>query len=129
MATADYTLINLQAVENVAAQFGSDAHQARFAKDDLGAEQTGVGHHRLEPGARQQIGHRHDVAEEVYVILSGSGRVKLDDEILDLQRLDAIRVSPPVIRSFEAGPEGLEFLACGPRHDGDGEAFAGWWSD
>jgi len=65
----------------------------------------------------------------MYVVTSGSGRIKLDDEVLVIQRLDAIRVTPEVIRSFEAGPDGLEFLVFGPHLDGDGEVFPGWWSD
>lgn len=129
MAAGDYTLINFQEIEDAAAQFGSGGHQARFPTQELEAERTGIGHHRLEPGARQAIGHRHDEAEEVYVVIAGSGRVKLDDEILELTHLDAIRIAPPVIRSFEAGPDGMELLACGQRHDDDGEAFPGWWSD
>jgi len=44
-------------------------------------------------------------------------------------RLDAVRVSPAVTRAFEAGPDGLEVLAFGPHHEGDGELIPGWWSD
>jgi mannose-6-phosphate isomerase-like protein (cupin superfamily) len=73
------------------------------------------------------FGHRHENAEEVYVILAGSGRVKLDDEIVDVETMDAIRVSPEVTRAFEAGPAGIEVLAFGPRHEGDGELVQGWW--
>jgi hypothetical protein len=62
-------------------------------------------------------------------VLSGSGRLKLDDDILELARLDAVRVSPAVTRAFEAGPDGLEVLAFGPHHEGDGELIPGWWSD
>jgi mannose-6-phosphate isomerase-like protein (cupin superfamily) len=65
----------------------------------------------------------------VYVVLAGSGRVKLDDEILELESMDAIRVAPEVMRAFEAGPDGIEMLAFGTRHDGDGEVIHGWWSD
>jgi mannose-6-phosphate isomerase-like protein (cupin superfamily) len=75
------------------------------------------------------FGHRHDQAEEVYVVLSGSGRVKLDDDIEEIAAMDAIRVAPAVTRAFEAGPEGLQLLAFGPRRRGDGEVIQGWWSD
>ena len=95
----------------------------------LETERTGVTYHRLRAGKRQPFGHRHDKAEEVYVVVAGSGRVKLDDEILELAPLDALRVAPEVTRAFEAGPEGLEIVACGARHDGDGELIQGWWSD
>lgn len=125
-----YTVKKLTEVADVAAEHGmAETHEARFANADLGTEATGLSHHRLKPGRRQPFGHRHDVAEEVYVVLSGSGRVKLDDEIVSLSELDAIRVSPGVTRAFEAGDEGLEMLAFGPRSEGDGEILPGWWQD
>ena len=124
-----YTLRKLTQVEDSAVKGGfSDVQEARFANDALETEQTGVSHHRVRAGARQAFGHKHDNAEEVYVVLSGSGRVKLDDEIVELERLDAIRVSPQVIRQFEGGDDGLELLAFGQRHEGDGEVLPGWWS-
>jgi mannose-6-phosphate isomerase-like protein (cupin superfamily) len=127
---AAYTHKKLTDVEDSAVDFGiTDSQEARFAKNDLDAEQTGVSLQRLKPGKRQAFAHKHDQAEEVYVVLKGSGRVKLDDEILDIEALDAIRVSPGVIRAFEGGPEGIELLAVGPRRDGDGEILQGWWAD
>jgi len=129
MATP-FTHTKLTDVKDSAPEFGmDDVLEARFAKDALEAERTGVSHERLKPGERTPFGHRHDEAEEVYVVISGSGRLKLDDEIVAVERLDAIRVSPEVVRAFEAGPEGLEVLAVGARHDGDGETIPGWWSD
>lgn len=125
-----YTRKNLIEVEDSAPKFGYEGiQQARFATKDLDAEQTGISHHRVAAGKRQAFGHRHDRAEEVYVVLSGSGRLKLDDEVIDVGALDAIRVAPGVTRQFEAGSEGLEVLAFGARHDGDGEILPGWWSD
>ncbi|HUB98520.1 MAG TPA: hypothetical protein VMS11_01725 [Solirubrobacterales bacterium] len=129
MATP-YTHKKLTEVKDSAPEFGlGDDGEARFAKDDLEGEATGVSHHRVKPGKRQPFGHKHDEAEEIYVVLAGSGRIKLDDEIVEIERLDAIRVAPEVTRAFEAGPGGLEVLAFGPRHDGDGELIPGWWSD
>jgi len=86
-----------------------------------------VTHFRLRPGKRSPFAHRHFTAEEVYVILSGSGRIKLDDELSDVKALDAIRVAPKVVRAFEAGPDGLEFLAFGPHHRADGESVDDPW--
>ena len=106
-----------------------EVQEARFAKGDLDAEKTGVSHHRLKPGQRTPFGHKHEDAEEVYVVIAGSGRMKLDDEIIEVERLDAIRVSPRVVRAFEADAEGIEVLAVGARHDGDGEVIPGWWSE
>jgi mannose-6-phosphate isomerase-like protein (cupin superfamily) len=128
--TTPYTQKKLTDVKDSAPEFGlGDAAEARFAKDDLDAEGTGVSHHRLKPGKRQPFGHRHDKAEEVYVVLGGAGRLKLDDEIIEIETLDAIRIAPGVTRAFEAGPGGIEVLAVGPRFDGDGELVQDWWSD
>jgi mannose-6-phosphate isomerase-like protein (cupin superfamily) len=128
--STSFTRKRLSEVKDSAPEFGyGDIQEARFAKGDLDAEQTGVSHQRLKPEQRSPFGHKHESAEEVYVVLSGSGRMKLDDEIIEVERLDAIRVAPEVTRAFEAGPEGLEVLAVGARHDGDGEIFPGWWSD
>ena len=127
---APYTQKRLTDVKDSAPEFGLDAVQeSRFAKDDLGAERTGISHYRLKPGMRTPFGHRHEEAEEIYVVLGGDGRLKLDDDIIEVGTLDAVRVAPGVVRAFEAGPGGIEVLALGPRHDGDGELIQGWWSD
>ena len=123
-----YTHKNLKQVKDSAPDFGFGDHQeARFATKDMEAENTGLSYHVVRPEQRQGFGHKHENAEEIYVVLSGSGRAKLDDEILDLEAMDAIRVAPQVTRAFEAGPEGLELLAFGPRHEGDGELVQDFW--
>jgi quinol monooxygenase YgiN/mannose-6-phosphate isomerase-like protein (cupin superfamily) len=125
-----YTIQALTDVADMAPEFGfGELGAARFATGDLAAQQTGVAHHHLRPGKRQAFGHRHERAEEVCVVLSGAGRVKLDDDIVDLAPRDAIRIAPSVIRAFEAGPEGLELIVFGPRMRGDGEVLHGWWND
>jgi mannose-6-phosphate isomerase-like protein (cupin superfamily) len=125
-----YTLKRLTDVEDSAPKFGfGELQEARFAQEDLDAEQTGLSHLRVKPGKRQGFAHRHEDAEEVYVVLRGTGRVKLDDEILELEELHALRVAPGVTRQFEAGPDGLDILAFGPHHEGDGEILPGWWAD
>lgn len=117
-----YTIKNLRDIEDKAPQFGIDAVQAaRFAHYDLDAEKTGLAFLGVKPNCRQAFAHRHDEAEEIYVILSGSGRLKLDDEVIEVKPLDAIRIAPKVARQFEADDEGLELLALGPRYEGDGE--------
>ena len=127
---SDFTLENLDSVEDSAPKYGFEAiGQARFATGALDAKDTGLAFHRLKPGKRQGFGHVHDEAEEVYVVIGGSGRVKLDDEIRDLAHLDAVRVAPKVVRAFEAGDQGLELLAFGPRHEGDGELAHDFWTD
>jgi mannose-6-phosphate isomerase-like protein (cupin superfamily) len=128
---AQYTYQHLGDVDDVAEKFGfAETHESRFANDDLQTEQTGLSHHRIRPGKRQPFGHRHDEAEDVYVVVAGSGRVKLDDDVVELKALDAVRVSAGVTRAFEAGDGGLEFLAFGPRRPDDrGEIIQGWWDE
>lgn len=125
---APYTLKKLTDVEDAAPKAGfEEVQEARFATGDLEAEHTGVSYHRLKGGQRQPFAHKHDNAEEVYVVLRGSGRVKLDDEVVELGALHAIRVAPGVVRAFEADSDGIDLLAFGPRHEGDGEMIQDWW--
>ena len=127
MAT-QHQKLNLTQVEDDAPANGfGDRWEARVARADLGAEQTGVTYLRLRSGKRSPFAHRHTEAEEIYVVLGGSGSVKLDDEVIEVHQLDAVRVSPPVARAFEAGPEGLELLAFGPHYDNDGEPVDDPW--
>jgi mannose-6-phosphate isomerase-like protein (cupin superfamily) len=124
-----YTLKNLGEVEDIAAKHGfGEQGEARFATADLDAQHTGISLHHLRPGMRQAFGHRHTEAEEVYVVLSGSGSIALGHEVLELRALDAVRVAPDVTRAFEAGADGMQILAVGPRHEGDGEIVPGWWA-
>ena len=128
--TPRYTHKNLMQVEDAAPGLGlGEWQESRFATGDLHVADTGVTHHRIKAGRRQGFAHAHERAEEVYVVLGGSGRVKLDDDIVELQRLDAVRVSPGVLRTWEAGPDGLELLAFGSRVEGDAEFVPGWWTD
>jgi uncharacterized cupin superfamily protein len=123
-----YAKKNLRDVQDSAAEHGlSESQEARFARGDLGAEQTGMNYLIVKPGRREAFAHRHEAAEEVYVVLAGSGTVKLDDELVELAELDAVRVSPGVTRGFEAGPEGLEVLIFGPHVEGDGELVDNFW--
>jgi mannose-6-phosphate isomerase-like protein (cupin superfamily) len=127
---ADYTHKNLSEVEDAAPGFGfGEMGEVRFAKDDLDAERTGITHLKLNPGQRMPFGHKHDKAEEIYIVVAGSGRMKIDDEIIDIVELDAVRISPEPGRCFEAGDEGITLLAVGARHDGDGEVLKDWWTD
>jgi mannose-6-phosphate isomerase-like protein (cupin superfamily) len=110
----------------------SPAHvqiQWRFARDALGSPELGVSRFTYEPGARMPWGHRHREQEEAYVVIGGSGRAKLDDEIVELRASDLLRVAPAVIRSFEAGPDGLDLICIGGRKPkgGDTERFEDFW--
>jgi mannose-6-phosphate isomerase-like protein (cupin superfamily) len=124
-----HTKKNLREVEDSAVRFGlSDTQEARFARRDLAAEQAGVTYLIIKPERREAFAHRHREAEEVYVVLSGSGRVKLDDELVDLVELDAVRVGPGTARQFEAGPNGLEMLIFGTHVEGDVEQVPDFWT-
>jgi mannose-6-phosphate isomerase-like protein (cupin superfamily) len=123
-----YTRINLADVDDVAPANGFGARwEARVAREDLDAEQTGLSHFRLRPGKRSPFMHRHKRAEEVYVIIGGTGRVKVDDDIFDVRALDVVRVAPETARAFEAGPDGLEFIAFGPHYEADGVPVDDSW--
>jgi mannose-6-phosphate isomerase-like protein (cupin superfamily) len=128
---AAYTHKNLQSdVEDSAQKFGmGDVLEAHFARDALDATQFGLSLQCLKPGARMPFGHRHGQQEEVYVVVDGGGRVKIEDEVLEVGRGDAVRVSPEATRAFEAGDGGLTFLAFGAPNTGMGdvEQLPGWW--
>ena len=129
---ADYTIKNLKEVEDQAPKFGfSPGLEARFPRDELGTEQSGISYQRLAPSFRVPFGHKHKEEEEVYVLVGGSGRVKLDDDVCELRQWDAVRVAPQVMRCFEAGPDGLEIVVFGARGlgPGDVEMTPGWWTE
>jgi uncharacterized cupin superfamily protein len=128
---SEYTIVNLMELENQAAEGGSTT-DARFARSALDSEHIGLSHFRYAAGRRSKIGHAHKSQEEIYLVLSGSGQVKLDDELVDLKAWDVVRVAPGTFRGFSAGSDGLELLAIGSDRPegGDGvTADEGWWGD
>ena len=108
-----------------------DEIEGRFARKHLDSEHLGVSYFRYAPNFRSVHGHRHETQEEAYVVVGGSGRVKLDDEIVELKRWDALCVAPEVVRGFEAGPDGLELIAIGADRpeEGDGVLVRDRWTD
>jgi uncharacterized cupin superfamily protein len=125
-----FTIVNLAAVDDAAPANGfGDRWEARGARTMLGAERTGITHFWLHPGKRSPFTHRHAEAEEIYVVLGGSGLIKLDGHFFAVGPRDAIRVAPTTARAFEAGPEGLELLAFGAHHPGDGEPVEDPWTE
>jgi mannose-6-phosphate isomerase-like protein (cupin superfamily) len=126
-----YTKRNLREVENQAPKFGMPAElDARFARTALGGETLGLSLMKLAPNFRIPFGHKHAGQEEVYVVLSGSARIKVEDEIVVLVEWDAIRFDKNTMRDVEAGPDGVEYLAFGAGDDPtDAEMVQNWWSD
>jgi mannose-6-phosphate isomerase-like protein (cupin superfamily) len=126
----DFTVVNLMQIEDSAAARGPQV-EARFARKHLESQHLGVSFFRYAAGYRNETGHRHREQEEVYVVLRGSGRIRLDDEIVELAAWDVVRVAPETVRAFEAGPEGLELLAVGSDRPegGDGSTVADFWTD
>ena len=128
---AAYTRVNLKSdVQDMAPQFGMEGIEARFARKNLELEKSGLSSFRLGPGYRTPFGHAHSEQEEVYVVVSGSARVAIGDDVVELGEWDAIRFPKNTMRDVEAGPDGVEYLAFGAGDDPrDAEMVPGWWSD
>ncbi len=129
---ADYTRVNLrQDVQDMAPRFGMEGIESRFARTNLEMKKGGVSYIRLDPRFRAPFGHKHSEQEEVYVVVSGSARVAVGDDVIDMAQWDAVRVAPGAWRGMEAGPDGVEFLAFGaPNTDNkDAEMQPGWWPE
>jgi mannose-6-phosphate isomerase-like protein (cupin superfamily) len=128
---SSYTKKNLRDVENQAPNFDMPKElDARFARSDIEGETLGLTVFKLDPGFRIPFGHKHSAQEEVYVVVRGSGRVKVDDDIIELREWDAIRFDQDAMRNVEAGPDGIEYLAFSAGNDSsDAEMTPGWWSE
>jgi mannose-6-phosphate isomerase-like protein (cupin superfamily) len=128
---AEHTVVNLKGdVEDMAPKFGYAPNaEARFARKVLGLEKSGLSHFTLAPDFNMPFGHVHSEQEEVYLVVRGSARVKLGDEVIDLAEWDAVRIPPGTWRSFGGGPDGAEILAFGApnNENGDLEMQQGFW--
>ena len=132
MANAPYTVVNLKRVENMAPKFGlSPGLESRFARVPLELENSGLSYFRIAPEFRAPFGHTHEEQEEIYLVVSGSARLKLDDEVVELSEWDAVRIPRGIMRALEGGPEGAEILAFGaPSNENrDLEMVQDWWTD
>ncbi len=127
---SSFTVVNLKEIEDSAGERSPDI-EARFARSRIDSSHLGVSYLRYAPGVRSATGHSHREQEEVYLVLNGSGRIKLDEEIVALRPWDLVRVAPETVRAFEGGPEGLELVAIGSDRPegGDGVRVEDWWSD
>jgi mannose-6-phosphate isomerase-like protein (cupin superfamily) len=125
-----FTIVNLKDVEDSAGRYAAGV-EGRFARKQLESDHLGVTYFRYAPGTRAATGHHHREQEEAYVVVGGSGRIKLDDEIHELRRWDVVRMSPSVIRAVEAGDDGLELIAIGSDRPegGDGVQVPVDWTE
>jgi mannose-6-phosphate isomerase-like protein (cupin superfamily) len=128
-ATPGWTLSNLDQIEDVATKRNPEGgRQLRFTGKALGLSQVGMSHQRLGANVRQPIGHRHTLAEEVFFVVAGSGRAKLDEELVEISAGDLLRIGPEVMRSFEGGEDGIEMVVFSQKIDADeGEIVRDWW--
>ena len=127
-----YTKTNLRSdVENQAPKFDMPSElDARFARTPLGGKTLGLSLVKLEPGFRIPFGHKHARTGRGYVVVRGSARVKVEDEVVELGEWDAIRFDEDTMRNVEAGPDGVEYLAFGAGDDPrDAEMVPNWWRD
>lgn len=129
---AGYTVQRLTEVENQGVHFGLDESDmvVRMARVPLNCEHCGITYERFGPGFRTPLGHKHNQQEEIYVLVSGSVQMKLDEELVDLEPWTAVRVAPETMRATEAGPDGAELLVIGAPNTGPGDAdiVPDWWS-
>ena len=128
--STSYAKTNLDDSEDVAPKYGmGEMGQSRFLRKDLGAEGIGLANYRMNPGKRIGFGHSHGECEEMYVVLAGSGRFKIENEIVAVGPKDVVYCPPGTMRAWEAGPDGLELLAFGDHVEGDSKLEMGWWAD
>jgi uncharacterized cupin superfamily protein len=126
-----YTTIDLRGVEDQAPNFDMPAGiESRFARRALGGETFGLSLFTLAPGFRMPFGHKHTTQEEAYIVLRGSARIRVEDEVVDVGEMEAIRFDPGSMRAVEAGTDGVEYLAVSAGDDPrDAEMTPAWWSE
>jgi quercetin dioxygenase-like cupin family protein len=128
--TTNHATINLDDVKDMAPDYGmGDLCEARFVRKDLGAEGLGMANYKMKPGQRVGFGHSHAETEEIYVVISGSGRFKIEDELVEVGERDVVYCGKDTMREWEGGPDGMELLAFGHHVEGDATMEQGWWTD
>jgi hypothetical protein len=129
---AGYTALQLDEVQDQAPNLGlPNQVELRMARVPLNCEHCGLSYQRLGPDLRIPVGHNHKRQEEIYVLVTGSARMKLGDDVVEMEPWTAVRVAPETMRGLEAGPDGAELILVGAPNTGpgDGNVVPGWWSD
>jgi quercetin dioxygenase-like cupin family protein len=127
---SSYTIVNLKEIEDSVGE-RAPGIEGRFSRKHLDSEHLGISYFRYAPGVRSPMAHSHREQEEAYIVVSGSGRIRLDDEIHELQQWDVVRIAPAAVRAVEAGGDGLELIAVGSDRPegGDGVPAPSPWID
>jgi quercetin dioxygenase-like cupin family protein len=127
---SSFASVNLLEVEDSVGERAAGV-EGRFGRKHLDSRDLGISLFRYAANLRSPMAHSHREQEEAYVVVSGSGRILLDDEVQDLRLWDVVRVAPEVVRAFEAGPDGLDVIAVGgPKPEGgDGVMGTANWPD
>jgi quercetin dioxygenase-like cupin family protein len=127
---SDYAIVNLLELEDSVGD-RVEGLEARFSRTLTESRDLGVSLFQYGPGVRPPFAHKHREQEEAYVVVRGSGRIRLDDEVREIRQWDVVRVAPEVVRGFEAGPDGLDLIAIGgPKPEGgDGVPSEDPWPD
>jgi len=115
---SDYSIVNLREADD---DTGGrvEGMSGTFGRKYLDSRDLGVSLWTFAPGVRPPFAHSHREQEEAYVVVAGSGRIRLNDEVLEVKPWDVVRVAPETVRGFEAGPDGLELIAVGgPKPEG-----------
>ena len=127
---SQHAKINLNDAKDLAPDYGmGDICEARFVRKDLGADGLGMAAYRMKPGRRVGFGHAHADSEEIYVVTAGSGRFKIEDEIVEVGKDDVVYCGLDTMREWEAGPDGMDLLAFGHHVEGDSKMDQEWWTD
>jgi mannose-6-phosphate isomerase-like protein (cupin superfamily) len=130
---AGYTKVNLKNdVDDAAKQYGMSPNlEFHVPGGQLEAEESAISYLRVAPNFRLPFGHVHERQEEIYVVVGGSAKIKLDDEVVDIVQWDAVRIPSDTVRDLEGGPDGAELILIGaPKTDpNDAEMIQNWWSD
>jgi mannose-6-phosphate isomerase-like protein (cupin superfamily) len=130
---ADWTIKSLDEIPDVLGDYPGEMRMS--AASDLGTEQVGFTWRLLpaQTGGKGSYGHRHRTQEEIYFVASGTLQFKLEDEVIDVEEGNLVRVAPHVVRSvWNEGPADAVVIIVSTRSDdplGDVESVPDFWPE